>query len=203
MMKKCLAVILGTLLLTGCICACSPQVEDEEALVQSSADTAEINGAAASEIREENSAQTTGSTPVLNSVHDLEGLKYSVDSGWTVTESGTVSTYAAPVAADLPLSITAAAMDAEDVASAQDAGLTVSEMLVSALGVESSGIESDTFKGTSCEKFEGIAESGYDAEGYIIPGDGWTYILMALSTNLDDDQVDDVWEAFLDSVELP
>lgn len=145
--------------------------------------------------------KTNSST--LDSEQDLEGLRYAVAGSWKVTEMGTTRTYSTEPADDLPLSVTVAAMDAESVAASQDAGLSVSEMLVSALGVESSGIETDSFKGVPCEKFEGIASGGYDAEGYIIPGEDYTYILMGLSTNLDDDLVEDIWDAFLDSVTLP
>lgn len=184
MIKKPLALILAVLLAAICFAGCD-----------ASAGTDETASA---------SAGGAGATPDLDTEREIEGLKYKVSSEWTETDAGTMAAYGGELSDDLVFSITVAALDAELVEAAESSGTEPNGALLSALGVDSSGIEEAEFKGRTASAFSGEAENAYQATGYTVLGsDGTMYILLMLSDNIENPGIQQLWSSFLDAVELP
>ena len=197
MIKKVLAIAAATLLAAGCFMGCASSSEETA--------PADVASASAQTAASASASRAAGATTfALDSEHEIEGLKYEVSSDWTETDAGTMAAYGGSVADDLPFSITVAALDAELVQAAEAADAEPVGALLGALGVDSSGVEEAEFKGTAASKFSGEAENAYQAEGYAIrEDDGTMFILLLLSTNISDADVQQMWASFLDTVELP
>lgn len=188
--KKVLA--FAAALTAFCCLGCSAATEET-----ASADASESVPASASA-----DAALTG--PDLDAEHSIEGLSYKVSSEWEETDAGTMAAYSGEIDADLPFTITVAALDSELVLAAEASDAEPNGALLSMLGVNSSGLNQAKLDGQSAISFSGEAENAYQATGYTVrEDDGTMFVVMIQSTNVSDVDVQQVWQDFLATVKLP